>query len=325
MPGSAANPTTPAGRLSPEPLPDNIPSIQPGGGTCYRLELAWGRLRRWYLKRFRPGYVRRMAQRRRGSPAGCPHEVLDPRDVKFFVNRCDAHWDPADNPFAWRDRLPVARWGRGELVMLGTPLAVVTFILAWNYWYLAVATGIILLWLGWFFRDPPRKVPAAPGQVVSPADGKVVEITSLDHDDFLEGPAVRIGIFLSIFNVHINRAPMAGRAIRLRYHPGQFLNALRPESAQCNENLWIGFQADEPPYPRLAVRQISGAIARRIVCELRPGQPVTRGAKFGMIKFGSRTELILPRSADLKIDAVLGQRVRAGSDVLAHWEKVSEE
>ncbi len=108
------------------------------------------------------------------------------------------------------------------------------------------------------------------------------------------GPAVRIGIFLSIFNVHLNRSPLAARVIALRYSPGEFLNALRPESALRNENMWIALEEDAPPYRRLVVRQISGAIARRIVCDLRPGEVIARGHVFGMIKLGSRTELILP-------------------------------
>ena len=131
----------------------------------------------------------------------------------------------------------------------------------------------------YFFRDPPRRVPQEPGLLVSPADGKVVEITPLEHDEFVGGPAVRIGIFLSIFNVHLNRSPAAARVIALRYSPGEFLNALRPESALRNENMWIGLEEESPPHRRMVVRQISGAIARRIVCDLRPGEVARRGDK----------------------------------------------
>ena len=127
----------------------------------------------------------------------------------------------------------------------------------------------------------------------------MVEITRLAHDEFIGGPAVRIGIFLSIFNVHLNRAPAESRVIALRYSPGEFLNALNPESAIRNENTWIGLEEESPPHRRMVVRQISGAIARRIVCDLRPGEVLARGQKFGMIKLGSRTELIIPDSDDL--------------------------
>jgi phosphatidylserine decarboxylase len=143
-------------------------------------------------------------------------------------------------------------------------------------------------------------------------------VTHLDHDPELGGPAVRIGIFLSIFNVHINRAPVAARVLQLTYHPGRFLNALRPESATENEALSVLLEATEPPGQRLRVRQISGAIARRIVCALGPGQTVARGEKFGMIKLGSRTELVLP-AADLVVLTPVGTPVKAGLTVMARF------
>ncbi len=306
-------------RSTPEPLPDNFVSAQPGGGICYRLELAWGGWRRWWLRRFRPAYVRRMAELRRGDPDGAPQEILDPRDLKYFRNRCQCDWDQADDPFRWRERLPFARWGLAELQLMGWPLLGLTVLLAWYFWYLAPIPGVILGLITYFFRDPPRRVPPEPGLVVSPADGKVTELTHLDHDEFLGGPAVRIGIFLSIFNVHINRAPAAARVIALRYSPGKFLNALNPESARQNENTWIGMEEEAPPHRRMVLRQISGAIARRIVCNLRPGELVARGHKFGMIKLGSRTELILPDGEDLSIRVEVGRRLKAGRSVVASY------
>jgi phosphatidylserine decarboxylase len=155
--------------------------------------------------------------------------------------------------------------------------------------------------------------------LVAPADGKVVEISRLGHDEFIGGPAVRIGIFLSIFNVHLNRAPADSRVIALKYSPGEFRNALSPESALRNENTWIALEEQSPPHRRMVVRQISGAIARRIVCDLRPGQLLRRGQKFGMIKFGSRTELIVPDTNDLMIEVTLGQHIKAGATVMARY------
>jgi phosphatidylserine decarboxylase len=307
-------------RSQPEPLPANIPSTQPGGGRCYRIELAWGRLRRWYLKRFRKGFVRRMAEKRQGSLAGCPIEVLDPRDLKYFKNHCDARWAANDDPFRWREAIPFARWGLCELVLIGIPLFAAAIALAFTpVWYLAGIPVVLLVFVAWFFRDPPRHVPQSPGLIVSPADGKLVEITQLDYHEFIGGPAVRLGIFLTIFNVHINRSPCRARVLRLHYSPGKFLNVLDPESVLVNENLWIGLEEDEPPYRRLVCRQISGLIARRIVCDLRPGQVVGRGEKFGMIKFGSRTELILPASG-LTVNVKVGQWLNAGCDVIAKYE-----
>jgi phosphatidylserine decarboxylase len=310
--------------LSPEPLPEAFVSVQPGGGVCYRLELAWGRWRRWWLKRLRPGYVRRMAELRRGDPRGAPHEILDPRDLKYCRNCCQCAWDEADDPFRWRERLPFARWGLAELQLMGWPLLGLTVLLAFSpVPYVALVPGLVLCLIVSFFRDPMRRVPQEPGLVVSPADGKIVEVTHLDHDEFLGGPALRIGIFLSIFDVHINRAPAAARVIALRYSPGSFLGALRPASALHNEHTWIGLQEEVPPHRRMVVRQISGAIARRIVCDLRPGELVARGHKFGMIKLGSRTELILPDGGDLSLEVEVGRRVKAGSSVVARYTEKS--
>jgi len=300
-------------------LPDNIRSVQPGGGKCYTLELAWCRLRRAYLKNIRPGYVRRMAALRRGDVAGAPWEILDPRDLKYCSNLCTAHWAPQDDPFRWRDRLPVTRWGLAELQIMGWPLVVLAVMLgaAGPPWCWAAAAPLVCLaWLVSFFRDPRRVVPDELDAIVSPADGTIAEVTEVDHYDFLDGPAVRIGIFLSIFNVHLNRAPRAGRVAAMHYKPGEFLNALDPASALRNEFMWIGFEDAHRPGFRFAVRQISGLIARRIVCALRPGQAVSRGEKFGMIKLGSRTELVLPRDA-VRVDVAVGQKVHAGSTVLA--------
>ena len=131
---------------------------------------------------------------------------------------------------------------------------------------------------------------------------------------------MRIGIFLSIFNVHINRSPAKARAIEFRYSPGEFLNALNPESLIRNENLWIGMQEEAPPFRPLAVRQIAGLIARRIVCQLRPGEVIDRGAKFGMIKLGSRTELIMPDEPGLEVLVDVGQGVTGGVTVVARYK-----
>jgi len=314
-------------RLTPEPLPANVRSVQPGGGVCYQMELFWGRWRRWYLKRFRPGYVRRMAELCQGDPAGAPHEILDPRDLKYCRNQCTCDWRAEDDPFRWRETLPFARWGLAELQILGWPLAALTAILLVWPWHdagwlrlLALVPGLPLALVVWFFRDPLRAVPAGEGVIVSPADGTVAEVTRLEHEPFVDGPAVRIGIFLSIFNVHLNRSPSRCRVIALRYCPGEFLNALRPESALHNENMWVGLEEEAPPHRRLIVRQIAGAIARRIVCAARPGEVLDRGQRFGMIKLGSRTELILPDRDGLRIDVQVGQRVKAGSSVVGKYE-----
>ncbi len=310
-------------RAAPQPLPENIRSVQPGGGVCYRVELAWGHGRRWRLRTFRPGYVRKMAQRRQGSSAGSPHDILDPRDLKYCRNVCDCCWDAAADAFRWRRSIPFAPWGAAELVLMGGPLAIATVLAAalfpaeWKL--LAAAPAVPLALILYFFRNPRRRVPQEPGLWVAPADGTIAEIAPVEHDEFVGGPAVRIGIFLSIFNVHLNRAPETARVIALRYSPGEFLNALRPESALRNENMWIGLEEEAPPHRRFVVRQISGAIARRIVCDLRPGEVVPRGHVFGMIKLGSRTEFIAPQEPGLEVMVRVGQRVKAGETVLVEY------
>jgi len=261
-----------------------------------------------------------MAALRRGDAAGAPHEILDPRDLKFCRNVCACDWDERDDPFAWRAKIPFARWGLAELQLMGWPLLVLTVVSAYCFWYLAPLFGILLGLVVWFFRDPPRRIPQGPGLVLSPADGKVAEIARVEHDPFVGGPAVRIGIFLSIFNVHLNRSPVAARVIALRYCPGKFLNAMKPASAVENESMWIGLEAEDPPHRRFAVRQIAGAYARRIVCALRPGEVMGAGEKIGMIKLGSRTELILADEPGLRIETQVGRRVKAGTTVLARYD-----
>ncbi len=219
-------------------------------------------------------------------------------------------------------KLPLAPWGWKEINLFGWPLLAVfigLLLLGKPWCWLAIVPLALLVWLVSFFRDPRRAIPEDSFAIVAPADGTVVDVTPLAQYEFIGGPAVRIGIFLSIFNVHINRAPMAGRVVEMHYHPGEFLNAMRPESADRNEFMWIGFEQTELPVRRFSVRQISGMLARRIVCTLKPKQTVTRGEKFGMIKLGSRTELILPADA-VEVVVRPGDKVRAGSDVVARWK-----
>jgi phosphatidylserine decarboxylase len=302
-------------------LPENIRSVQPGGGFCYRVELAWGAWRRSWLKMVRPGYVRRMAELRRGETDGAPHEVLDSRDLKFCRNICTADWAPEDDRFRWREKIPFARWGLAELQLMGWPLLaalIALLFVPFPYSLAAVVPALLLAEIVYFFRDPNRHVPTEPDLVVSPADGKIAEITQLEHDPFIGGPAVRIGIFLSIFNVHINRSPVRAKVIELRYKPGEFLNALNPDSAFRNEALWIGLEEEAAPHRPMVVRQISGLIARRIVCQLRPGDVVERGEKFGMIKLGSRTELIVPAQG-FQVEVKLGDTVQAGSTLFGRY------
>jgi phosphatidylserine decarboxylase len=232
------------------------------------------------------------------------------------------HWPPEDDPFAWRDRLPVARVGWAEIVIIAGGLLVLAALLATVAWPAAIVPLVGALFVVYFFRHPRRAVPDDPDVIVSPADGRVFAIREVDYDDYLGGPAVVIDIFLSVFNVHMNRVPMACRVMGMTYRRGKFLNALRPQAAQENESLELRLETTTCPVRALRVRQIAGAIARRIVCWVRPGEHLPCGDPFGMIKLGSRTEITFPQATGLEIRVGCGSVVRAGVTILAHYSNV---
>jgi phosphatidylserine decarboxylase len=184
--------------------------------------------------------------------------------------------------------------------------------------FVSLLTIPVLIFLFAFFRDPHRNVPAEQHAIVSPADGTVSDITEIDHDPLLNGPAVRIGIFLSVFNVHVNRSPCDGRVVKTRYKQGKFINAMRHDKASDeNESNTIILAEPLGDRPIAVVKQIVGLIARRIICTVKEGERVARGQRIGMIKFGSRTELYLPLWLKPRIVVKIGQSVRGAADVLA--------
>ncbi|MCH5373339.1 MAG: phosphatidylserine decarboxylase family protein, partial [Planctomycetes bacterium] len=265
---------------------------------------------------FAKGHIARMQQSRKGTCENCRHDILDPRDLKYCRNICGYYWRVEDDPFAWRDRLPVARMGLAELTIGSLLLIGIACVFCWLWWPAAVLALALIGPMAWFFRDPERAITEAPGAVLAPADGRIVAIDRIE-DEFV-GPAWSIGIFLSVFNVHLNRAPVDALVVGQTYRPGKFLNALRPQSARENESLELRLQQVENPHYRMRVRQIAGALARRIVCWVAPDQSVKRGCRFGMIKIGSRTELVLPHEVELNVR--VGDKVTAGCTVVA-WTK----
>ncbi|MGC1274117.1 MAG: phosphatidylserine decarboxylase [Planctomycetaceae bacterium] len=336
MPDSADSIYTAPPASDLEPMPPELTTIQPGGGPIMRLELAWGGVRRWWLKTFRKRYVERMRSLRKGDRNPTPHEVLDPRDVKYYENQPGGYyWDKADDPFAGRDDLPFARWGLAELVVLmslGVGVTIGLLLLAqlvalpialrYLLLFAALAAAIVTGLIVYFFRDPHREVPRQPGQIVSPADGTVAAVSEYEHHPFIGGPAVKVGIFLSIFNVHVNRFPMTGRVVGLGYKRGKYLNALKPESALENEQLHVRLVTTDPadgPPRKMVIHLIAGLIARRIVCILKPGDHLDRGDRIGMIKLGSRTELVLPKEPGLKVLVKVGEKVHGGATVIAEY------
>ena len=186
---------------------------------------------------------------------------------------------------------------------------------------------VLLLWIALllFFRDPNRTIRTdlAPGVMLSPADGVISAIETVDEHVATDGaPATVIRIFLSVLNVHVNRAPCAGEVIAVETKPGKFLDARSPESATLNA--WKLLSMRGPGGIRLGVRQVTGLIARRIVCDRNPGDHLDRGEIYGMIKFGSTTELILPTASKPTVDVAVGDVVKAGMTILATVETPAE-
>ena len=193
----------------------------------------------------------------------------------------------------------------------GLSLLAVAVVLVWvtKDWAWAVAPVLLAAFFLWFFRDPKRTIPTAPGLIVSPGDGLVTETVSISTPD---GPRQRISIFLSVFNVHVNRSPIAGSLTRVRYQKGKYLNAMNPASADRNEQNAVTVKGDGY---EVTFKQIAGLLARRIVFNLSQGDTVERGQRVGLIKFGSRVDVLLPAEAVIKIK--LGDKVKGGSSVLA--------
>jgi phosphatidylserine decarboxylase len=184
-------------------------------------------------------------------------------------------------------------------------------VLAWatGNWAWSIAPVLLAAFFLWFFRDPQRTIPTGPGLIVSPGDGLVTETASINTP---EGPRQRISIFLSVFDVHVNRSPIGGVLASVRYQKGQYLNAMNPDSADRNEQNIATVRGEGL---EVTFKQIAGLLARRIVFNLREGDTVERGQRVGLIKFGSRVNVIVPAEAVLRVKK--GQRVKGGSSVLA--------
>ena len=171
---------------------------------------------------------------------------------------------------------------------------------------------VVTLFCLWFFRDPKRKVPQEGDLLVSPADGKIVDIASTEEDRFLKKPAVKISIFLDIFNVHVNRSPTAGKILGIYYNPGRFLAANVPKASLENEQNAVLIET--PSGKRILCIQIAGLIARRIVCWAKNGAKLDRGERFGLIRFGSRVDLYLPLETEVQVR--VGDKVTGGETVM---------
>jgi phosphatidylserine decarboxylase len=231
-------------------------------------------------------------------------------------------------------RVPLTKYGWPQVVIIPGGVIVVMLVFAlgthsllplWSVILIEVLLAVVLMWTLAFFRDPLRRCPSDTDFLLAPADGRVTDIELSEN-------SLRIGIFLSIFDTHINRAPCNVKVEKITYKKGKYRNAMNPESARVNESNDLNLIRTDFPYERLVVRQISGAIARRIVCDCSAGEELTAGEKFGMIKFGSRTELHAASSGDTlalgeagqyhtRCLVQIGDKVKAGLTPLFKYER----
>lgn len=192
----------------------------------------------------------------------------------------------------------------------------VTVAAAFWWWPIAAVLAVVAIWVVAFFRDPIRAGPRGERYVLAAAEGHVVHVTEIEEPTYVKERAIRISIFLSVFDVHVNRYPVDGIIDLVHYNKGRFLHAASEKASLDNEQASIGIQG---PRGRVLVRQIAGLIARRIVTDSRPGERVSQGARLGLIRFGSRTDVFLPLSARPLIKVKPGDRVRVGGTVLAEY------
>jgi len=193
---------------------------------------------------------------------------------------------------------------------------ILTAVAAWLWWPVAVLLGILAVWVVAFFRDPLRAGPRGERYVLAAAEGHVVHVIETEEPMYVKERAVRISIFLSVFDVHVNRYPVDGTVELVNYNRGKFLHAADEKASLDNEQSSIGLRG---PRGRVLVRQIAGLIARRIVTDAKPGARVTQGDRLGLIRFGSRTDVFLPVSAHPVVKVKPGDRVRVGGTVLAEY------
>ena len=207
-------------------------------------------------------------------------------------------------------RIPIAKEGYIFII----PLVILTLgLCALSWFWVTGIFGGLLLFVTWFFRDPERKIPEDSNAVVSPGDGKIVEIVEEKDPLLAKDGYTRISVFLNVFNVHVNRVPIAGKIEATRYNPGKFLNASSHKASLDNEQSAILLNNG---HVTILVKQIAGLIARRIVCWAKEGDEYQRGQRYGLIRFGSRVDVFLPEGTEIKV--VVGDIVSGGSTIIGY-------
>jgi len=213
--------------------------------------------------------------------------------------------------------MSIAKYGIGIVVTSFIVFFVFLFLAIFvrhpNLVFFAIITGIFSFFNLYFFRDPERLIPENPDAILSPADGKIIQITEVKESEFFRSKVTRVSIFMSVFNVHVNRVPISGRIEHFAYHKGKFISAFKEKASLDNEQTVIGIKDEQGR--RVLFKQIAGIIARRIVCDLREGRKVKRGERMGMIRYGSRVDIFfLPEKVQLKVK--IGDKVKGGESII---------
>jgi len=210
-----------------------------------------------------------------------------------------------------RKRWPIAKEGLPFLI----PFALITVFFLVMEWNLLTFLGIfITLFIAFFFRNPKRRIPSLENIILSPADGKIIHVGECEEDRFLKKKALKVSIFMSIFDVHLNRAPVSGRVLQKSYHPGRFLVANAEKSSLLNEQNAMILETEDRL--KILLIQIAGFVARRIVCYAKADDTLRRGEIFGMVRFGSRVDLYLP--TEVKTIVRIGQHVKGGESIIGY-------
>ena len=195
------------------------------------------------------------------------------------------------------------------------PLVVLTLIVAivQSAWWVILCAAVTFFVI-YFFRNPPRDIPDDEKAVISPADGKIVQKMIVSNNEYLGSDAMKISVFMNVFNVHVNRSPFEGKVLRVEYHPGKFVNASFDKASELNERNAVMIETDKGK--KILFVQIAGLIARRIVCYVNEGDSLLKGERFGLIRFGSRVDVYLP--VDAQINVNIGDKVTAGETILGY-------
>jgi phosphatidylserine decarboxylase len=206
---------------------------------------------------------------------------------------------------------PIARPGF-RFILAGLIIFLLGF---WAGWFFTLLGLVVTVFFIYFFRDPERTVPTGPGLVISPADGRIIVLERAREETFLKHPMQKLSIFMNVFDVHVNRAPVAGRVQGMEYRPGRYLAANRPEAPDQNEQLAVHLKTAEGA--EVVMVQIAGLLARRIVPYIQEGDDLDLGERVGLICFGSRVDLYFPEQCQVQVR--VGQKVKAGSSILGRW------